>query len=49
MGEPRLEDPTVTGAPLLEIKMASHTLGGVKNIREFGKFRLKQMWPMPTL
>lgn len=30
MGEPELEDPIVTGVPLLEIKGASHTLGGVK-------------------
>lgn len=30
LGEPELEDPIVTGAPLLEIKRASHTLGGVK-------------------
>lgn len=30
MGEPGLEDPIGTDAPLLEIKMASHTLGRVK-------------------
>lgn len=39
LGQPGLEDQIVTDALLLEIKMASHTLAWVKNIREFGKFR----------
>jgi len=48
LGQPGLQDQIVTDALLLEMKMASHTLGWVKNIREFDKFREKQMWPMPT-
>lgn len=48
LGQPGLQDQIVTDAPLLEVKMASHTLGWVKNIRESGEFREKPMWTTPT-